>query len=435
MCRFENNNEKGETMSESDYESMQEAMVDAVAADAARELEAQQSLLPAQYSPPPEDKALATTDPKANRAMEVAAALDQAYPGASKARINPEEAIILRRPFPDEEVEIRPHDGLLYIPHILISERLNDAIGMGEWAMVRRREWMDNHLIYAEWIMLVRGCFIGESVTSHRYIPNNPQMDYADALEATRGVAIRRIAAKDLSCGSQVWHPAYCREWQAKFAYFDGKARKWARKPLAASEPAPAVSAQAHQKSSPQAKPEPKSKAPAETDADKIKRWVSKLQPYEPYATYWLIDNGKLLPTESLVETDISNVPKTKKEAESIIASIKERMELDGAEVPADPVHADSSPKSEPAEDSIMLKVIGALPVPWKEVEVPFGKAKGQKFGDLEKGQLWWWCTEWNPKPWAGKDGRLRDPSEFDQALRWMLDQVQEKYGFKAKGE
>jgi len=163
------------------------------------------------------------------RIDEVNEALLPAYQKASELRLSDEENQALLVPFADDQVEIRPHDGLLYIPHIHISDRLIRVLGAGQWAMVRRREWIEANRIYAEYVMKVRGCFVGESVGAMDYHPSNPRMNYSDALEGTRGECIRRIAAKDLGCGSQVWNPEYCRQWVARYAEKDRKGQ-WQRK-------------------------------------------------------------------------------------------------------------------------------------------------------------------------------------------------------------
>lgn len=94
-----------------------------------------------------------------------------------------------------------------YIPHILISRRLNEVLGIGQWCLVRLREWLDGRTneVYASWCMVVRGVWVGDCVSSWGYRADNPNDSYDNALEAARGVALRRIAAKALSVGDQVW--------------------------------------------------------------------------------------------------------------------------------------------------------------------------------------------------------------------------------------
>lgn len=148
---------------------------------------------------------------KEMRVVEISSALAPAYGRAGTLELSEEEGQRLMEAFPNSMVEKRPHDGLFYIPHIHVSDRLTRVFGPGKWTMLRRWENIENNTIYAEWVMIIRGVYIGESVGAAQYHPNNPKQNYSDALESTRGEALRRIAAKYLACGSQVWDPSYCR--------------------------------------------------------------------------------------------------------------------------------------------------------------------------------------------------------------------------------
>lgn len=364
----------------------------------------------------PEQSSQDRTDPHKNRAVEVNEALLPAYQKASTVTINPEEERKLREPFPDDAVEVRPHDGLLYIPHIMISERLNDAFGVGAWAMIRRWEQMRDSKVYASWILMVKGAFIGETVTGHQYVENNPKMDYADALESTRGDAIRRIAAKDLGCGCQVWKPTYCAEWEAKYRVFSG-GKYHKKRP---SDTAP--------KAAPVSKPKDVPPSQQETPEEKLARWVEQLKQgdLQLYSVLYYIDMGKLLPNEGLEALRVDDVPKTAKEAKAILDEIRYRASQAGtpptsSEEPPTP----SSQGQAEDEDNIAYEVMGKEWTPWREAIIPFGKNKGKMFGEITKQDLWWWCCKWEPKPYKG------NISEQDAALRVMLDQLKIKYEYK----
>jgi len=180
------------------------------------------------------------------RVQEVTDALAPAYLKASTLELSDAEIEALQAIFPDSAVEIRPHDGLIWIPHIHISNRLNKVFRPGKWATICRRHWVDRQTIvpkvkgeapydistmYGEYVLVVRGCFVGESIGGHPYQPNNPKTNFSDALESTRAEALRRICGKTLGCGSQVWDPSYSREWVQKYAF--QQHGKWQRKVLA----------------------------------------------------------------------------------------------------------------------------------------------------------------------------------------------------------
>lgn len=154
-----------------------------------------------------------------NRAAEISAALMPAYQHASKLKINKAEAKQLQKPFADKQVEIHPQTGAIYLPHIYISERLNQVFGPGAWALICRDHKADeeNRQIRAEHVLVIRGCVIGESVDEFVINPLEAAK-YGDALEATAAKALRKICGKRLSCGSQVWQPDYCQKWIEKFA-------------------------------------------------------------------------------------------------------------------------------------------------------------------------------------------------------------------------
>lgn len=156
--------------------------------------------------------------PQQMRVMEVSQALEPAYARASTLELTDAEIDALMAPFPDAIVDIRPHDGLIYISHIHISNRLNKIFRPGKWCLICRRHWLEGTTMYGEYVLLIRGCFVGESIGGHPYVASNPKTNYSDALEATAGEALRRICGKRLSCGSQVWEPDYAKHWVATFA-------------------------------------------------------------------------------------------------------------------------------------------------------------------------------------------------------------------------
>jgi Mitochondrial genome maintenance MGM101 len=172
--------------------------------------------------------------PQQARVMEVTDALAPAYLKASTLELTLEEIRALQEVFPDSAVEIRPNDGLIWIPHIHISNRLNRVFHPGKWATICRRHWIDRQTIvpktkgeppydittmYGEYVLVVRGCFVGESIGGHPYQPTNPKTNFSDALESTRAEALRRICGKTLGCGSQVWDPSYSRDWVQQYAF------------------------------------------------------------------------------------------------------------------------------------------------------------------------------------------------------------------------
>jgi hypothetical protein len=139
---------------------------------------------------------------------DLRSALRDAMQRLSTLVLTPEELAELARPFPRSDVRqlVTRSARMDYLPHILISRRLLSVLG-SQWALVCTRRWVDREweTCYAEYHLVVRGVWVGDTIAGFPYQPANRQMDYADAMEGTRGIALRRLAAKNLGCGDQVW--------------------------------------------------------------------------------------------------------------------------------------------------------------------------------------------------------------------------------------
>ena len=182
--------------------------------------------------PPPQDA-------KTLRTSHVGQLLGAAYQGASTLKINKQEAKELRADFPDESVEIRPHDGIIYISHMALRERLWDVFGPTNVAEICRERFIraDTNEVAVDLVLMIRGVFIAEGVGTAKYYPNNPKASFGDTVEAAWSDAIRRCCKK-FGVGTQVWRPQYVRDWLAKYAGTrDGKYFK--RRPSETGQEAP----------------------------------------------------------------------------------------------------------------------------------------------------------------------------------------------------
>lgn len=382
------------------------------------------------------------------RIDEVTEALLPAYQKASELRLSDEENKALLVPFEDEQVEIRPHDGLLYLPHIHISDRLIRVLGAGQWAMVRRREWIEGNRIYAEYVMKVRGCFVGESVGAMDYHPSNPRMNYSDALEGTRGECIRRIAAKDLGCGSQVWNPEYCRQWIARYA--EQVKGKWQRKgqgntqnhlnpPAERGTNVPQTAIKGSEAATnQQLKPsEPR------VATDKTRAWfLAEMRKRFSDATLlqWGVDDGPpfmLMPNETLEDWKLEYVPTSQLALKEKIQRCAQFMhiDLDKSQEPSRPPTDSAEQAIGASQANVVPRKDGSDPVhhseEWYQFEVPFGKDKGTPLGELDKKTLFgWWANfevehEYNGKP------KKPETIAKDERFREMLDQAGAFYDFE----
>src|SRR5215471_9960203 len=186
---------------------------------------------PVSGQPPP--------DAKTMRTSHIGQLLGEAYKGASTLKINKQEQKDLRADFPDEAVEIRPHDGIIYISHMALRERLWDVFGPTNVAEIVRERFIrsDTNEVAVDLVLMIRGVFIAEGVGTAKYYPNNPKASFGDTVEAAWSDAIRRCCKK-FGVGTQVWRPQYVRDWLGKYAGSrDGKyfRRRPDEKPAAAT--------------------------------------------------------------------------------------------------------------------------------------------------------------------------------------------------------
>lgn len=159
------------------------------------------------------------------RTVAVSEMLTLAYQQASQLKLTEAESKALRAPFGDDAVRggAKGDERILYISHIHLSDRLNDVLGIGQWAIVKRSQRAEQTKtvdgkpltrIYFEGVMVVRGAFVAEAIGVGQYHPNNPKEDYGSALESAMSDSLTRCC-KRLGIGSQVWDKGYCENWLA----------------------------------------------------------------------------------------------------------------------------------------------------------------------------------------------------------------------------
>mgnify|MGYP003745139539 CR=1 FL=1 len=139
------------------------------------------------------------------------------YINASTLELTADEQTKLMAPFADEEYEIRP-DGFIYIPQALIKRRLNEVIGVGQWALVKVHDRYEQikegrYRMYFDGALMIRGKFASRSVGEAVYNQSNDNQSWASALEAAKSDTIVRCC-KDLGIASEVHQPAFVRRWQ-----------------------------------------------------------------------------------------------------------------------------------------------------------------------------------------------------------------------------
>lgn len=151
------------------------------------------------------------------RIEAVANTLAKAYEKASTLNLTPEEATALMADFPDEAVRsgARGDANLLYLEHAFVRQRMLEVFGPGQWSIINRRSWLDETggWLYADVVLVCRGCFVGECIGAMRYSSRNARINYADAVKGAESDALGRICGTALGVGLQLWKKGFSEGW------------------------------------------------------------------------------------------------------------------------------------------------------------------------------------------------------------------------------
>ncbi len=362
------------------------------------------------------------------RTVEVNEALLPAYQKASTLELTDEEVAALMAPFPDDVVEIRSFDGLIFLSHIFISDRLNRVFKPGKWALIKRRDWFDqgSSTMYGEYVMLIRGCYVGESIGGHPYAPNNPKTNFSDVLESTAAEALRRIAGKRLSCGSQVWNPEYARQWVANHAAkVNGK---WEKR---ITSPQPPRNTSTPPKAPPVVKEEAKKATTAEVLPPKeateaTREWfLSNLKQFstEDVRSYFVAQKWILPDVETPYDVPLMFTPTSKEGLAKVVRDIETFLIKTHPDI-AKVEDADILP-----DDIASVKIVvprrGQKRADYiKNMDTIGSLYVAAKAGsDEDRKRLWGMAQEWSPQPYTNPtSGKTYQPSPEDHACRAGLD-------------
>lgn len=179
-----------------------------------------------------------SNNPEESRNECVAQVLNEAYSKASKLKLTAEESRLLVSNFKDSEFRrgAAGDQNKIYIEHASLRKRLNEVIGVGEWAFIVRRSWNESFVtktrppkppgevvnvrVYLEAVLIVRGCFVAEAIGDGNYYKNNASGNYGDAYESAKSSALRRCC-KEFGVGLQAWNKDWCDEWMEKYPGFE----------------------------------------------------------------------------------------------------------------------------------------------------------------------------------------------------------------------
>lgn len=152
---------------------------------------------------------------------------------------------ILSRAVNPEDVEIRPNDGVAFLPGVWYRKLLTEAFGAGGWALakrgpVRTRQSGGAELALYDGALFCLGRYVSEALGECTFYPGKKGMTYADAVEGARTSCIDRCC-KDLGVAAELWDRAWREQWTARYATKDREGN-WRKKSDPARLPvAPAV--------------------------------------------------------------------------------------------------------------------------------------------------------------------------------------------------
>jgi hypothetical protein len=252
------------------------------------------------------------------------------------------------------------------------------VIGPGQCAIVPRNRWAEDFStakgteasrVYVEAMLCVRGCFVSEAVGEMVYYKNNDSQNYGDAVEGAKTAALRRCA-KELGIGLQAWKKTWCEGWWA---------RRRAGKP--APQPPPANVPQSGTAKRPDAAKSASAALPPPTEAQRLK-WIGMLRPLGQAALDYAYEKGWLVgPTEDnagepLEVLGLEHVPRSKKEANSILEDIQRWM--DGDLGPATSTHPapENAPESDSERSTVSQDGVETIVGTLEQVSVKSGKSK-----------------------------------------------------------
>ncbi len=350
------------------------------------------------------------------RVEAVADLIKTAMPKAGTLQLTTDESKALLADFPDSDFQ--PGAGgkeqLLYIEHSALRDRFNSVLGLGQWVMICRETWNEDFetakekkkgvRVYARCMLLIRGCYVGESVGDMDYFPHNAAQNYGDAFEGAQTAALRRCA-KNFGVGLQAWRKGFSEGWRE---------RRYQTREQAQTRP-----------------PEPaKPNGNGGTHQERIAMFVKWL--YEhcgteiaqwaiPYLRTHTPDGGEttsvLMPNEDLTGLTEAALGAIRKDMAGFLKRLGEYAEA-------------NKPKAKPIEvprDADAVKKADDLW--WKETEIHFGQNKGTKLGDIDTKTLFGWWANWSPT--AHPDTGEID--EEDSELRGAFDAAGAHYNFKTK--
>jgi len=140
------------------------------------------------------------------------------YVGAAVQPFDAATQAVLARAIPVEDIDILP-TGEIYASQVRYRRILNEAFGVGGWALIPRGELRLNpkdSYMYQKWALYAHGRFISEAIGEQEYQEDNKRMSYAAAAEGAKSNALTRCC-KDLGIASECWDKHFANKFVADY--------------------------------------------------------------------------------------------------------------------------------------------------------------------------------------------------------------------------
>ncbi len=147
------------------------------------------------------------------------ASLQQAdtYYGAGDLQLTAVQQKALSEPADPLDIDILP-TGEIYFSQVQYRRRLNDAIGIGQWALRPMEPFRRvGTTVSREYALMIYGKFAAAGIGEAEYREDNARSSWPTACEAAKSDALKR-ACKDLGIALECWDKRYAEAWKAEYA-------------------------------------------------------------------------------------------------------------------------------------------------------------------------------------------------------------------------
>ena len=121
----------------------------------------------------------------------------------------------MRKPPDPDAVEIRP-DGIVFTPWAAVARRIDDAIGIGQWALVPEGgPVLQDGFVCWHFHLWVRGVWVATAIGEHPD-PGKKKLSLANRAEAAKSDALVKCS-KALGIFRELWEPGWRIAWQEEY--------------------------------------------------------------------------------------------------------------------------------------------------------------------------------------------------------------------------